>query len=72
MIYGFGGEDRLFGGTGTDWIIGGYGADLVEAGPGVDVIYAGDGRRDVIDCGSGFDCVRYDYRDVLYNCEVGF
>jgi len=28
-----------------------------------------DGRRDVIDCGPGDDCVRADKIDLLFRCE---
>ena len=72
VLYGYAGNDRLFGGTGSDWIFVGYGYDYIDAGTGSDVIYARDGYRDIIYCGTGFDYVRYDFWDVLYNCEASF
>jgi Ca2+-binding RTX toxin-like protein len=50
------------------------GADRVFGGPGPDIVALdNDGRRDVIDCGSGHDVVGYskriDRRDVITGCE---
>jgi Ca2+-binding RTX toxin-like protein len=50
------------------------GADKVFGGPGPDIVaLTNDGRRDVIDCGSGHDVVGYskkiDRKDVISNCE---
>jgi Ca2+-binding RTX toxin-like protein len=47
------------------------GNDTLIGGPGNDTIYARDGKRDVIDCGTGKDVVYADrYDKVAANCEV--
>jgi WD40-like Beta Propeller Repeat len=46
------------------------GTSRVVAGAGNDTIVAADGRREVIDCGSGRDTVSADRSDVLVHCEV--
>ncbi|MCW2961853.1 MAG: hypothetical protein JWM90_2240 [Thermoleophilia bacterium] len=78
-LFGQGGNDQLFGGAGKDRLFGGVGNDLLDGGPGADLlsgeagrdrIIARDGVRDVIRCGSGFDTVIADRRDVVSrDCE---
>jgi hypothetical protein len=47
------------------------GVDVVRGGPGDDEIDAFDGHKDIVNCGSGDDYVRYDRHldDVAGNCE---
>jgi Ca2+-binding RTX toxin-like protein len=64
-------NDMLNGRGGNDVLIGLGGNDTLIGGPGNDTIYARDGKRDVIDCGTGKDVVYADrYDKVAANCEV--
>ena len=49
---------------------GGSGRDRINAGSGNDRINVRDGRRDVVNCGSGKDDVLADKSDVLRGCET--
>jgi hypothetical protein len=60
----------LRGSARTDRLVVRRGTSRVVAGAGSDTILAADGRREVIDCGSGRDTVRADRSDVLVHCEV--
>jgi hypothetical protein len=68
-VSGGGGRDRISGGNGDDDIDAEQGRDRVRAGRGDDRIEADDNRRDVIDCGRGFDIVDADRQDDLSGCE---
>ncbi len=48
--------------------------DTINAGPGNDVVIADNdpARRDIIDCGAGFDRAVVDFRDLVANCERVF
>jgi Ca2+-binding RTX toxin-like protein len=84
-IYGSLGDDVLKGEAGSDYLNGEYqddtiyaqmtdyeGIDTIFGETGDDSIYAHDGIVDSIDCGAGFDKVRYDsgIDVVAVNCEV--
>jgi Ca2+-binding RTX toxin-like protein len=49
---------------------GGSGNDRINGGSGNDRINVRDGRRDVVNCGSGRDDVLADKVDVLRGCET--
>lgn len=69
-LYGGGGNDRLDGGAGNDRLAGGPGRNRYAGGPGNDVINAANGRREIVDCGSGRrDRVTADRGDRLRRCE---
>jgi RTX calcium-binding nonapeptide repeat (4 copies) len=78
------GGDFVHGGHGTEAVSGGSGRDFLVDGPlrdeDQDSLGGGDGRdaidtfnrpasTDAIDCGSGFDRVLVDSKDVTKNCE---
>jgi hypothetical protein len=78
VIYGLGGNDVLlgakgndvlFGGIGSDVLYGGTGRDRLYGGPGNDTLRAHDGKRDVVDCGSGRDIAYVDRLDRVSACE---
>jgi Ca2+-binding RTX toxin-like protein len=75
---GLTGSDRIFGRKGNDLLSGGPGDDRLDGGPGRDLIYGGgendvivarDGKRDIIDCGTGRDTAYVDRQDDLTSCE---
>ena len=69
-INGKGGADCVIGNGGRDRLTGGSGKDKLRGGAGRDRIYARDGKRDVVNCGSGRDRVKADGKDkVRRNCE---
>ena len=68
-LRGEGGNDVLRGGAGNDALRGGGGSNRVAGGGGADVVSAANGRRDVVDCGTGRDRVTADRRDRLRGCE---
>ena len=71
-----GGTDLLNGGRGDDQIVAfdtvfPLGVDTIEGGRGNDTIFANDSFKDVIDCGSGKDRVKFDAKlDKVRNCEI--
>ena len=68
-LYGHRYGDTIYGGKGQDRLYGGYGDDHLV---GRDVNASGIGKRDVLDCGPGYDTFAADYEDrVLANCEEG-
>src|SRR5215208_3485140 len=82
-IRGYGGNDILDGNNGPDRITGGPGDDNIADGTvheqstdriwgssGNDNIYVQNNpaHKDYVNCGSGKDFVRYDFKDVLRNC----
>lgn len=69
-ISGKAGADKLYGDAGNDRIDAGAGLDRIYGGTGNDTILARDGKRDVIDCGSGRDTVIADKVDVVKGCET--
>lgn len=85
-IYGKGGNDKLKGDKGRDRISGGAGNDTIKGDKGADVLLgrsgndilrggpyrkANDGKRDILDCGSGVDTAYYTPGvDVVRNCEI--
>ncbi len=68
-LHGGPGADVLKGGAGRDLLRGGSGADVLSGGTGADVIDAADGRRDVVNCGTGRDGALVDARDKVTGCE---
>ncbi len=79
-LYGGPSRDTLIGGAGNDLITevpSAYsraepldtGENRVDGGPGNDTINVANGKRDVVDCGPGFDTVKADKIDALRNCE---
>jgi Ca2+-binding RTX toxin-like protein len=68
-LFGEGGNNTLIGGPGNDILVAGSGHDTIIGGPGNDTIYAVNGKRDTIDCGSGFDIAYVDRVDQTRNCE---
>ncbi len=58
-IYGLGGSDNIYGGNDNDVIYGGGGADDIFGGSGSDIIRGGNDADD-IDGGSGSDYANYD------------
>jgi hypothetical protein len=70
LIRGRGGNDVIMGGPGADRIFGGPGVDKLRGGAGNDQLFSKDGRIDVVTCGSGFDVVVADVKDVIArSCE---
>jgi Ca2+-binding RTX toxin-like protein len=69
-LIGTGSGDQINGRAGNDRIIGRGGNDCLYGGSGADQIFARDGRRDVVDCGSGRDRVYADRVDRLRGCEI--
>ncbi|MGB3634088.1 MAG: calcium-binding protein [Rubrobacteraceae bacterium] len=85
-IYAKGGDDKLKGDRGVDRIVGGAGDDKIKGGMGRDTLLGraghdilrggsfrkvNDGKRDVLDCGSGVDTVYFTPGvDVVRNCEI--
>jgi hypothetical protein len=63
------GVDRLAGGAGADRLAGDGGVDAHRAGAGADRVSAADGRRELVDCGTGRDRARVDRRDRVTRCE---
>jgi Ca2+-binding RTX toxin-like protein len=77
-VYGGTGADRIHGNRYGDKIVGGRGTDRLDGGYGNDRLISRDlnssgiGRRDVVDCGPGYDTFAADFDDViLANCEEG-
>ncbi len=68
-LFGEGGNNTLIGGPGNDTLVAGSGHDTIIGGPGKDTIYAVNGKRDTIDCGSGFDIAYVDTVDRTRHCE---
>jgi Tol biopolymer transport system component len=68
-LNGGAGNDRLLGGGGRDVLIGGPGRNAYVAGPGNDRVNARNGRRELINCGTGRDTARVDRRDRVRGCE---
>jgi Ca2+-binding RTX toxin-like protein len=75
------GSDELSGGPGRDYMF--AGPPFGEAADDIDAVAAGDGddageaknvpaAKDVIDCGSGFDGVLVDSKDLTSDCERVF
>lgn len=69
VLTGGTGNDRLVGGRGKDVLIGGPGRNAYVAGPGNDRVNARNGRRELINCGTGRDTARVDRRDRVRGCE---
>src|SRR5215210_4300259 len=83
-LVGGSGDDTVCGGLGTDNVVGGEGKDVLCGGPDrkTDTLSAGDGNdvvgvqdpqavKDLVTCGSGFDQVYVDSKDVVArDCEV--
>ncbi|HSL01336.1 MAG TPA: hypothetical protein VK869_13460 [Rubrobacteraceae bacterium] len=84
QISGGGGDDFIKGLRSRDVLNGGAGNDTIIAGPrhesALDTVTGGKGNdrirvrnrpaaKDVVDCGSGFDRVRADRKDVLSGCN---
>lgn len=78
LLDGGTGRDKLRGNAGDDTLTGGRGNDILDGGPGHDVLRGGagndqlravDGKRDVVDCGSGHDRATIDRRDKVKHCE---
>jgi RTX calcium-binding nonapeptide repeat (4 copies) len=68
------GPDNLVGGRGNDWFVDGgledFATDILSAGPGNDVLDVATKTGDVVTCGSGFDRVLADRKDVVApDCE---
>src|SRR5215210_1237405 len=82
-LVGGSGDDTVCGGLGTDNVVGGEGKDVLCGGPDrkTDALSAGDGNdvvgiqdspavKDLVTCGSGFDQVYVDSKDVVArDCE---
>ena len=82
-LVGGSGDDTVCGGLGTDNVVGGEGKDVLCGGPDrkTDTLSAGDGNdvvgvqdpqavKDLVTCGSGFDQVYVDSKDVVArDCE---
>jgi Ca2+-binding RTX toxin-like protein len=68
-LTGGAGNDVLAGGAGNDTITGGQGRNVVGAGPGNDIVNSVNGKREIINCGTGRDRVRADRSDRLVGCE---
>jgi Ca2+-binding RTX toxin-like protein len=82
-LVGGSGNDTVCGGLGVDNVVGGEGADVLCGGPDrkTDTLSAGDGNdvvgiqdspavKDIVTCGSGFDEVFVDSKDVVArDCE---
>jgi hypothetical protein len=64
-----GGRDVIEAGSGDDTVVAGAGRDIVGGGGGLDTIRVRDGERDVVDCGTEWDVVVADRKDVLRRCE---
>lgn len=64
-----GGRDVIEAGSGDDTVVAGAGRDVVDGGGGLDTIRVRDGERDVVDCGTEWDVVVADRKDVLRRCE---
>jgi TolB protein len=62
LLPGTSGRDRICGLGGNDLIVGGGGSDTLVGGAGADTLLARDGRRDVVDGGSGRDRATFDRR----------
>jgi Ca2+-binding RTX toxin-like protein len=87
-VVGEEGKDLLQGGPGSDRVVGEGGTDLLIDGPlrdtSKDTLSGGDGddifivnnrpaTRDIVSCGSGFDRVKVDRKDVVApDCEKEF
>ena len=70
-ISGGGGNDRISGGAGADRISDGGGRNTVSGGSGNDIINVRNGKKDVVDCGTGRrDAVRVDANDAVIRCET--
>ncbi len=62
--------DRLFAEKGNDRLFVRKGAKRIDAGPGLDFVDVANGRRDVVNCGTGRrDRARADRFDRLQGCE---
>lgn len=74
VIDGGPGDDQIRTDGGADRVVGGGGRDTIDTGPGDDIINALDGldpdREDTVTCGTGFDRVTAEARDVVAaDCE---
>ena len=70
VLRGRGGNDVLIGGPGADRLFGGRGADKLRGGGGNDRLNSRDGKRDIVNCGSGIDTVIADRKDkIAKSCE---
>ncbi len=65
VVYGYGGNDKIFSGNGNDDVYGGSGDDHIRAGSGDDKIIGGAGH-DVLDGGSGVDRMEGGTGDDIY------
>ena len=63
------GNDDIEAGPGRDTIYAGRGSDIVRGGRSADLIVVNDGESDVVDCGTEFDIVIADRKDILHRCE---
>lgn len=65
------GNDVLKGAGGNDVLVGEKGTDKLFGGAGRDTLRARDGKKDIVDCGTGKDTVISDPQDaVSANCEI--
>jgi dipeptidyl aminopeptidase/acylaminoacyl peptidase len=69
FLKGLSGDDVLRGLGGRDSLTGGTGRDRLEGGAGSDTIFARDGRRDVVNGGSGKDFAQVDRLDRVTGVE---
>jgi len=70
-LYGDSGADRVRGNSGPDQLFGGQGFDRVFGAAGDDFINVLDERKDVVECGTGFDEVYADPQDQVRRASVG-
>jgi Ca2+-binding RTX toxin-like protein len=69
-IWAKAGQDIIKSGNGNDRIYAGKGKDVVAAGRGRDKVWTRDGKRDIVNCGPGFDTVYADKFDKIHrSCE---
>jgi Ca2+-binding RTX toxin-like protein len=79
IIFGLKGDDRMYGDSGDDVLWGSYdddklygrfGADDLYGMGGDDYLSANDGKRDLVNCGSGRNWFNTDSFDVGRKCKV--
>jgi len=68
-VMGGAGNDAANGGAGNDRVFDTQGADTLNGGPSSDLVSSRDGRRDVVNCGSGEDVAVVDANDAVNGCE---
>ena len=68
-ISGGRGNDVLIGGAANDIITDATGSNRVSGGGGADVISVRNGKRDIVNCGTGRDRISADRHDKLKRCE---